>query len=215
MALIKGRAVDQLATANWLQKKKTGVDIPISETEEMAEQFYRDAVKEIGRDEVDWRGTTFPDAMTSTQRLAKAHMVYHAPLYTPEAVQVRVTRPIDGSRRFFLGFIDAVIDEGHIVDVKTGSRVMNDADTDQQATAYAYALGHPIDFEYLRVIDTGKSPVRQERIQTRRGAAAIAWYTELVSNVDRSVEAGIFPTTPGIHCRWCPIRESCVGRLEE
>ena len=215
-ALIKGKAVDKVATANWDQKRKTGKDIAITDADEMAEAFYREMVDEVGgRSEVEWKTDNFTSAMESTLRLTEAHMVAHAPLYTPLETQKKVVRQIEGSARYFLGFIDAMVLVDHLVDVKTGTRKMTDQDTDGQATAYAYALNRPVKFEYLRLIDTGKSPVRTERIETYRGQAAIDWYTEFLSNVDRGIDAGVFPTTPGFFCGWCPLKDRCIARLVE
>lgn len=219
VALVKGKSVDKIATLNWSNKKATGADYPISEIDDMAEAAFRASVTEVGgRDEVDWGRDNFTGALTSTQKLARVHMVAHAPLLTPDAVQVRVTRPIEGSKRTFLGFIDALGDEAgnfDVIDVKSGARKLSksDADMDGQATAYAYALDRPIDFTFLRVIDTGKSPVQAERVDTHRGTQAIEWYAELLSQADRGVEAGVFPACPGWHCNWCPLHESCIGRL--
>lgn len=215
-ALIKGKAVDKVATANWDQKRKTGKDISIPLADEMAEAAFREMVDEVGgRSEVEWKTDNFTSAMESTLRLTEAHMVAHAPLYTPMATQTKVVRQIEGSERVFVGFIDAEITRDHLVDVKTGTRKMTDQDTDGQATAYAYALNRPVKFEYLRVLDTGKSPVRAERIETYRGLAAIDWYAEFLANVDRGIDAGVFPTTPGWQCGWCPLKDRCVARLTE
>lgn len=214
-ALIKGKALDQVASENWRQKAKTHKDISITEAEEMGEQFYRDAVSEVGgRDEVDWSKETFPTAMESSLRMVRGHMVAHAPLYEPSDVQLRVTREIPGSKRYFLGFIDALDQDGTVIDVKSAGRKMpqGEADRDLQASAYAFALRRPIDFKFLRIIDNLKG-VNAETISTTRSQAGVEWYGEMLAEADKGVEAGSFPARPGFWCGWCPIRKTCIESI--
>lgn len=215
VALIKGSAVDHAADVNWQQKRKSGDDLSIDDAQELAEGMFRQKVDEAGgRTEVDWHGNSFPEALQSALKLTARHMRDHAPLYTPTATQVRVSRKLD-SGRDFIGFIDAVTEDGVVIDVKSGNRKLpqRDADTDLQPGAYAFGLGRPVDFVYLRVIDSGRAPVHSEMVTTRRSQAGVEWFETLANDVDRAIDAGVFPANPGWSCSWCPALNGCVATV--
>lgn len=215
VALIKGSAVDHAADVNWQQKRKTGEDLSVEDAQDLAETMFRRKLDEAGgRSEVDWHGDTMPSALQSAMKMTARHMRDHAPLYTPTATQVRVSRKL-ASGRDFIGFIDAVAGDGTVIDVKSGSRKMaqRDADTDLQPGAYAFGLERPVDFVYLRVIDSGRAPVHSELVTTRRSAAGVAWFGQLANDVDAAIDAGVFPANPGYQCSWCPAKAACVATV--
>ena len=217
-ALLKGRTIDILATHNWEQKRDTGRDITLTEAEDVAEDTYRTEVDDAGgRAEIDWGRSTFTSALESVLRMARAHLLVHAPLYTPKATQLEVRRPIEGSRRYFVGHLDALLDDGTVIDVKTSGRKLDPkaADTELQPTAYAYALGHPITFEFLRLVDNGRMPVYAEKVTTTRGQAAIDWYALNLEAIELAINAGSFPASPSWRCGHCSIAPSCIKRMQE
>lgn len=212
VALIKGSAVDRFTAENWGHRWKHGTDI--ADIADRAEHHFRDAVdREGGRDEIEWNGQAFPRALESVQRMAGAHVRDHAAYVGANgSLQHRVNRGLpDG--RYILGFIDLLAVDGVVYDVKTGARRMNqaDADRDIQATAYAYGLGRPIEFKYLRVIDGARTTT--EVVTTTRSAASLEWFEELALSVSALIDAGYAPACPGWHCSHCPINASCVGAL--
>lgn len=213
-AMVKGSALDAVATFNWSQKALSGEDIDIDQGKHIAEDAFRMQVEDAGgRSEIDWN-EGLGSALESSMKMAERHLKDHAPLYTPRAVQKRLSRYLPDGMEVF-GFIDAVISDDHLVDVKSGGRKMpaDDAAQDIQATTYAWLMGHPIDFEFLRVIDTGARPVHSEIVHTRRTDAALEWFEELALGISQQIEAGNFPPNPGWHCKGCVIREQCIDRL--
>lgn len=214
VALVKGSAVDRAAEYNWMQKRDTLEDIGIEDACDVAEGAFREKIDEAGgRAEIDWHGDSMPSALDSTMRLTTKHMRDHAPLYVPEATQVLVERELAGGTRF-IGYIDALA-EGKVIDVKTGSRRLpqQDADRDLQASAYAFGLDRPIEFEFLRVIDTGKSPTHSEIIRTTRSIRGVQWYEDLANKVDYAIRAEIFHARPGYACGWCVLKDTCVQAI--
>jgi len=214
VALIKGTAVDRLATENWRQKRQSGQDWTLDEAEEFTEQAFREHVdQQGGRDEVDWGNESFTRALDSSIRLAAGHMRDHARLCTPAGVQVKFSRTLPDGRAF-IGFIDAIDQNGDVIDVKTGSRRMpqGDAERDMQATAYAYGLARPITFRWFRVIDAARTTT--EIIESTRGQNAVEWFEDVALSVSTLIDAGVFPAHPGWHCANCPVAALCVGSIK-
>jgi hypothetical protein len=213
-SLIRGTAVDRAAAHNLSQKIETHDDLPIGEVLEVAEDAFRIAVDEAGgRDEVDWEGSNQARSLDSAIELTRIHMHCHAPLIQPAAVQLRVSRELPSGREF-VGFIDYVTVHDVVGDIKTGARRMGQdaADTDLQPTAYAFALGYPVEFEFARLIDTG-SKRAEEVIRTRRDESHVGWYASVVGDVERAIDAGIFPANPtGWWCsaKACPAWVPCM-----
>ncbi len=218
-ALVRGTVVDRVSTYNWKTKRtaKDGKDLTEMEARELAEDTFTEYVTELGgREAVDWGSESYARTMNSTGYLAALHVRDHAKLITPKGVQVRLEKPIPGTKRTLLGFIDAVADDEWLVDVKTGGRRMpqGDADTDTQASAYAWLVGYPVKFSYFRVIDTGKNQF-SEVVNTTRSKAAIEMFEEKAYGVSKLIDVGVYPTNPGWQCRWCPIKSSCVDAITQ
>jgi hypothetical protein len=213
VALIKGKAVDVLATENWRQKAVNLTDMPMAHALEVVEDVYRSEVDRAGgRSGVDWRDESFTRALDSTLRLARGHMADHAGLCTPAGVQVKFSRRLaDG--RAVIGFLDAVDQNGDVIDVKTGSRRMpqHEADRDMQASAYAFGLARPIKFRWFRVLDLARTTT--EIVESDRGQNAVDWFADVASSVSVLIDAGVYPAHPGYWCGWCPIAASCVASL--
>ena len=214
VALIKGSALDKAATFNLDQKRVTKRDLHKDDVLEVAEDAFRkDVDNNGGQSEIDWEGTNFARALDSAIGLTDIHMTYHAPLIQPREVQLEVHRLITPKGRDFVGFIDFVEEDGTLGDVKSGSRRMpaGDADTDQQASAYAWLVGEPIAFRYWRAIDTG-SKKTHEVVETGRDQVAIDWFAGKAADVSAAIDAGVFPPNDqGWWCdkRWCGFYRMC------
>jgi len=213
-ALVKGRAVDAASTHNWGQKRHSGEDIGTNEAEEVAEAAYYDDVdKAGGRSEVDWGRSNFGAELDSAMRLTTRHMIDHAPLWTPVAVQKRWKRRLSDGRDV-LGYIDAVLTEdgSELVDVKTGSAKMNEASArgDIQPTAYLWASGKPGTLTFARVIHTRAGNLSSELVVAERTAEQLAGFEELAEGVSSAINNAVFPRINGHHCEWCPINLQCA-----
>jgi RecB family exonuclease len=206
-ALIKGSTVDRVSSAVWRDRISPQDALELAEDE-----FARQVDQQGGRDVIDWTSQSYASALDSSIKMADAFVRDLSPLVEPQDVQVRVEKPIPGTKRTLLGFIDAVGDDDWLIDVKTGSRRMPqaDADVDVQASAYAWLLGRPLRFSFFRVVDTGKN-VYTETVDTTRSATALEVFEDTARAVSNLIDAGHYPASPGWQCRWCPIRPDCVG----
>jgi CRISPR/Cas system-associated exonuclease Cas4 (RecB family) len=213
VALIKGGAVDKAASANLTQKLTSNTDLHVDEVKEMAEDAFRSAVdREGGASEIDWDGQNQARALDSTIGLTDVHMRHHAPRIQPAYVQLELHRDLPDGRDF-VGHIDYVTTDSVVGDVKTGSRRMGQdaADSDLQPSAYGFLINEPIAFEFARVIDTGTRRY-EEVVTTGRDRRAIDWFSGLVDDVSRGINAAVFPPNPnGWHCsqKFCGYWNRC------
>lgn len=214
VALIKGSAVDKAASANLIQKIETRVDLPVEDVKEAAEDALRKEVDGAGgASEVQWSGESLPKAIDSAVSLTERHMMEHAPRIQPVTVQQFLSRPIPGTTRALFGHLDFIEEDGTVGDIKTGSRRMStkDAENDQQATAYSYLMGRPIDFRFWRVIDTRRY-VTDEIVSTQRSDTETRWYEEAAQQVSAAIDGGAYPPNPtGWWCdqKWCGFYSRC------
>lgn len=205
--LVRGIAVDQILLSDW----ETGASAPPVEVMGQLEQAFADAIEQVG-------GMDFLPCQASYGRVQAwkdaADMIRYylgrlRGLVRPLAVRQLLRRERPGGLPF-VGILDAMEAEDVILDLKTSTRRMgkDDALRDTQATAYAYLLGRPIRFRWLRLMSTRRG-VQHEIQESIRSLRSIALYERTVSDVERAIQAGIFPRFPGWHCAGCPIRGEC------
>ena len=164
--------------------------------------------KEAARPRIDWRRETPEGARRLTDRLFDAYVRDLAPLLTPVAVEQPFSVPIPGADGWtFEGRIDAVADDGWLIDQKTSGTPYTDeqVDADLQATAYLWAWrelhGTLPPGVAFHVAVKGTVVVTQE-IVTRRTPEQVDWFAGLLREAVRQVEAEALPPDPGY--RWCP-----------
>lgn len=215
VALIKGGAVDKAASHNLTQKLDTQTDLHTNDVLEVAEDAFRKQVdQEGGPGEIDWDNGNQARALDSTIGLTELHMRHHAPRIQPAYVQLELHRELPTGRDF-VGHLDYVTTASVVGDVKTGSKRLGQetADSDLQPHAYAFLINEPIAFEFARVIDTG-SRRYEEVVETGRDRRAIDWFAGLVSDVERGIDAAVFPPNPnGWWCsrKFCGFYDRCMN----
>lgn len=215
-ALVRGSACDT-GWNEYLERKIRGEIMPLEDLLEMVETAFRQDVRDQGGKEyVEWNGSSAGATLDSALEITALWHDQIGPRVTPTAVQVEYHIELP-SGRDFIGFVDyeGAIDDraGLTCDNKTGGRALaqSEADKGLQPSAYAWLKGEPIDFAFTRVIDTGKSQ-KTEVVYTARSAGDVAWYGQLVNDVELGWEAGVFPANPkGFLCsqKWCPFYERC------
>jgi hypothetical protein len=175
--------------------------------------------KEAAGPNVDWRRETPESARRLTGRLFDAYVKELAPLLRPVAVEAPFSVPIPGVPGWTLdGRIDAVADDGWLVDQKTSGRPYTEeqVDADLQATAYLWAWrelhGTAPPGVAFHVAVKGAVVATQE-IVTRRTPAQVDWFAGLLADAVRQVESLGLPPDPGFRwCRFCPPvwRDRCM-----
>lgn len=176
IALKKGSSYHKAAEHNFVQKIKSGLDLPEKDIVEVAvsefekgvqeeELMFTEEEKSIGTDKVI--GKT-KDAMVP---LAQLYSKEIAPSYQPVIVEETVT--LDLNEKYFLfGKIDLGTDKEEIIDLKTGGRAKpaNAADIDEQLDMYTLAYFYKLSKLPLAVaLDTAiQSETKTKGLVTRR-----------------------------------------------
>jgi len=116
----------------------------------------------------------------------------------PLAASYRVERQVNENLTF-ISVLDLLLDQAKVADIKvTSSRMGKRVDQDMQPTAYGYALGTPIEWDYHHLIRT-RVDVEIER--TRRTQEDIDWFAESLIHWQKQIQSGVFPPRPGSwHC---------------
>lgn len=117
----------------------------------------------------------------------------------------------------FVSIIDLTTTDGVLIDFKTRSRAMTqaDADKDLQPSFYGLAVGGPVRFEFHTALKTKMAEV--QRIATQRNVGQLEQTHELVGEVAKGISAGVFPTNPtSVLCskKWCAFWTKCMGRYQ-
>jgi hypothetical protein len=169
--------------------------------------------REAARQGIDWRGRTPERARRLTERLFAAYLRDLAPLVAPVAVEAPFSVAVPGAPGWTLdGRIDAVADDGWLIDQKTAGApyTPEQVDADLQALAYLWAWRElhaaPAPGVAFHVA-VKPSPwdggaVATQELVTRRTGAQLDWFAGLLREAVRQVEAEALPPDPGY--RWCP-----------
>jgi hypothetical protein len=174
--------------------------------------------REAARPDVDWRGRPPEAARRLSERLFAAYLRDLAPLVAPVAVEAPFSVAVPGAPGWTLdGRIDAVADDGWLIDQKTARTpyTPEQVDADLQALAYLWAwrelhgAGAPgVAFHVAVKPSPGAGPagaVVTQELVTRRTPAQLDWFAGLLREAVRQVEAAALPPDPGY--RWshrCP-----------
>ena len=124
---------------------------------------------------------------------------------TAPGIELKVSHPLGGYP--YVGYIDRILVDGNgellVVDLKKG----NPPQSTTQLKAYAAQLraaGVPVaKAAYWMGMDG--DVLDWVPMTTRNDAYVETW----LNNVGRGLEAGIFPASPGMMCKACPVREYC------
>jgi hypothetical protein len=168
--------------------------------------------REAARPGIDWRRQTPEGARRLTERLFAAYLRDLAPLVAPVAVEAPFSVAVAGPPGWTLdGRIDAVADDGWLIDQKTARApyTPEQVDADLQALAYLWAWrelhGAPapgVAFHVAVKPPSGaEGPVATQELVTRRTGAQLDWFAGLLREAVRQVEAEALPPDPGY--RWC------------
>jgi len=137
-------------------------------------------------------------------------------------VEQEIIAPLRNSRGEYLetplvAVIDLITEDNEELTVreyKTSGRALSasEAEASLQPTCYvnaaSAAYGHPAAVEYTVLVKT-KTP-RVQRLTTLRSDEDLGRLGDLVENVERAVQAGIFyPVESPLNCSACPYRGPC------
>jgi hypothetical protein len=170
--------------------------------------------QEAARPGIDWRRQTPAGARRLTERLFAAYLHDLAPRVAPVAVEAPFSVPIPDAPGWTLdGRLDAVADDGWLIDQKTAGApyTPEQVDADLQALAYLWAWRElhgaeapGVAFHVAVKPSPGAGPagaVVTQELVTRRAPAQLDWFAGLLREAVRQVEAEALPPDPAY--RWC------------
>lgn len=205
------------AETNMKAKLETWVDLPV----DMVLDAFRDSFQEEGRDaeEKPDRKETRPAYLDSGIQAVRHWREVVAPLYQPAMVEQHVQFALNGIP--IDGTMDIVDDQGVIRDHKFVSRTPTSGST-YVLNMVGYAIGYR---QLTGSIETGivlDHIVRLKEPKYVPIAApgpvpdkSVIAYAGIVTDVKRSIDAGIFPPT-GLQsnaCSWCGYSDICQPYL--
>lgn len=156
-------------------------------------------------------------ASSTGQELSRVYTASIGQHVEPLHSELKVTTDVQtpGGPVPFISIIDLTTKDGTLIDFKTRSRAMTqaDADKDLQPSFYGLAVNGPVRFEFHTALKTKTAEV--QRITTQRNAGQLEQTRELVGQVAKGISAGVFPTNPtSVLCsaKWCAFWSQCVGK---
>jgi len=192
-----GGAVHIPIERNYQQKVTSQKDLPLKDVLDIfSDSWDKREASEI--QEVDWEDKQEHQLKDLGAELVKLYQKRIAPRVQPLAASQEIIKPIDENFSF-VSVLDLLLSEAEVADIKvSATKVGKKADQDMQPTAYAFALGKPINWVYHTLIRTR---VEIELENTTRTQTDIDWFADNLKYWFDQVKAGLFPPRPGDwHC---------------
>lgn len=210
-ALCLGRSVHGALEDNYTQKLVTRQDLSITHLTDIFSDNWEQQAQEILFEEDEKPGKI------KDQGIGMLRVYHHevAPKVYPVYVEHGFELPIPGTDRTLKGYIDLVDEDGVIVDHKTTKRAMQERTvaTDLQLTAYAFAYRglEGRDEAGLRfdVMVRTKNPKIQQ-LRATRTQQDIDRFLQLLRQVNRAIETGLFYPNENFMCPSCGYRDMCA-----
>lgn len=203
---------------NFEFKIKTKQDLAIGAVWAIfSDQWEREA------DQVDW---LFEDGDRGELKDVGLHLVELylsniAPIRNPKAVEIEFDVAVPYVERRFRGRIDYVDNDGIYIDHKTSSKKWNQGRADTSLQVDAYYLAAQIEGEetpgFCFDVAVKKKIPEVQVVQTHRSKIQIQEYVDRLQDVEKLINAEIFPKTdPGnwwCSPRWCGYYPACMQGL--
>lgn len=207
-AQIQGSAY-HFAIAEALKVKKDKGELVTEEDfKGMFDQGWKDKLKT--GEKIDWRGNK-PGVLKDEGM--NVGLVYHEkiiPTLKPKEIEVRDVIEVKGIP--FIRIKDLILESGNIVDHKLASKRYSESGihSDLQSLAYLYPNSGTFTYHVglkLKVPDVQIMPYKRTLLE-------IKWWEELVEEVFKAINAGMYPPNPlGWYCspKWCGFWDVCRG----
>ncbi len=218
--LVLGSAVHS-AIGWWFEEKLAGRTPTIENAERILAIDFLAITTDVT---VRWKKDTTPaDVETDGKRLVRLYLTRYGDepvTAVEEPFEVELVDPRTGEvlGRPLRGYFDLRLHE-KTVELKTSSRGWNPFDLVRhlQVGAYSFArhaiTGRSETIE-ARVLVKLKREPRIEVHPVERDVATLGWWLSAAAAIERAIEAGIFPPTPGPLCHECEYEKACAGWTE-
>lgn len=205
-AQIEGGSYHKTLEINFKQKVDSHQDLPLDQCLDAYSDEWDARIS--GEEDVDW-GEKEPGAYKDEGvSLVTEYMASTAFYVQPVIVELRLESKLAGTK--FVCVPDMVDSNKIVIDHKTAARAYTQADVDYdiQATAEAFALGKPIDFQNHVAVKTKKPKI--QIIKSYRTQADIDWWSRMARDIIAQMQSGVAPPRPvdafGKAGFWCSAR---------
>lgn len=213
VGMVLGSAVHS-ALAWWFEERAQEHDVGVAD---VLRVLAADLAAASAYDNVRWDDNRPEHIASEAERLVRTFVDRHDQLHVVET-EVRfdfvIVDPDTGRQqpRPLIGYFDAELASGNIVELKTAKRAYADADlaTNLQFGAYRTAARHlGVDVELIALVRTKVPKVQHAVLPHDREVTR--WFMRAASAIESAVLAGHFPPAPGATCRSCEHRRACLG----
>lgn len=202
----------------WAEERRDGRE---PETKEVMDIVRADFAAAI-HDGLRWGKWTPGDLRAHAERLVRA-FIEHAGELEVEGTEMRfelsIYDPDTGEciERPLIGYFDFYLGPGRVMELKTARSEYSalDLSTSLQFAAYLMALdqhweGGELD---LAVLIKNRVP-RVQRLKLHPNERTERWFLRAATDIERSIQAGLFPPAPGFGCGSCEYQRQCLGAVE-
>lgn len=224
IALIKGTAVHKgAAEHNFKQKLKTHRDLPARKLIDSAVATFDDRVKHDGvmlqpDEKTVGKRKALGQARDSVVRLAGLFAGQVAPKYQPKYVESEQRIELEASPRDLLCKVDLITKPNEILELKTGTKSLNQAKVDglMQLTFESLTYKALHKQQPKRIILEQMVDLKSPKVLTFKTNRTREDYVALVNTINAAItgiEAGQFkPASPGAwwcSAKWCGYHATC------
>jgi putative RecB family exonuclease len=176
-----------------------------------------DLAAATAHDNIRWRDTTPTDITAEAQRLVRLFVETSGEMAVKET-EVRfdfvIIDPRSGEQmpRPLIGYLDAELVDGRIVELKTARRAYTAVElrAGLQFSAYRTAARYlGVDVEVQTLVRTKKP--RLEHAVLPHDREVSRWFMRAAADIERAILAGTFPPLAGRTCSYCEYRRACLG----
>ena len=206
LAMLKGSALHKAAEHNMRQKMQTREDLMVDEIVDFAVNAFEEGVKGGYQLADNESKAEVGDYKKLVDAMATTHAEWQAPDYQPVAVEEKFVISLPSIEHDIVGVIDLVDESGAVIDFKTSSKKMTEADVDTSIQLGLYAAAQnknevAVKLDVL-IEPSARLPSRRQLIEGTRDNSDLPVIAKRVAVVSKTIEAGLFPPAP-VGSWWC------------
>jgi CRISPR/Cas system-associated exonuclease Cas4 (RecB family) len=199
----------------WFNAKLAGQKPTVEEAMDIVRADFAAAT----HDGLRWGQWTYGDLEAKAQRLVRTfleHVGDTEVVATEQRFEIALYDPETGESlpRPLIGYFDQVLGPGRVMELKTSRSDYKPLDltVSLQLAAYLSALGQEGSHGELELVVLIKNRVpRVQRLKLHPNARTERWFLRAATDIERAIQAGLFPPAPGYGCASCEYQNRCLG----
>jgi CRISPR/Cas system-associated exonuclease Cas4 (RecB family) len=168
---------------------------------------------------IRWKESTPDELEAEGRKLIRTYLMANGTLpviAVEQGFEVPLVHPTTGELlgRPLKGYFDLML-EDRIVELKTSARGWSEFDLPRHLQVGAYCFASHVLFEALPTVEIQvlvklKREPRVERFIVERNTQDLGWWLAAAAEIERAIEGGAFPPSPGPLCRECEYGRTCA-----